>query len=59
MNKLTLFGALTAMAGLSAVAQAKDFTGEIMDSSCAKMGSHTQMKKTRDAGREILYTWLC
>ena len=45
MRKSALFGALLAMGALGSLAQAKDFTGEIMDSSCAKMGSHAQMQK--------------
>jgi hypothetical protein len=45
MRKSALFGALIAMGALGSLAQAKDFAGEIMDSSCAKMGSHAQMEK--------------
>jgi hypothetical protein len=45
MRKSALFGALVAMGALGTLAQAKDYKGEIMDSSCAKMGSHAQMEK--------------
>src|SRR3954469_17223685 len=49
-----MFAAISAMGALVGVAQAKNYTGEIMDSSCAKNGSHAQMEKehnmTSDSG---------
>jgi hypothetical protein len=45
MRKSTLFGATLAMGAMVGIAQAKDFTGEIMDSACAKTGSHAAMEK--------------
>jgi len=45
MRKSALLGALLAFGALGGLAQAKDYTGEIMDSSCAKTGSHAAMEK--------------
>ena len=52
MKKSALFGALLAMGTLCGLAQAKDFTGEIMDSSCAKTGSHAAMEKEHNMGHD-------
>ena len=44
-NRLSLILALTLGLSPAAFAQAKTFTGEIMDSPCAAMGSHEHMMK--------------
>lgn len=54
MKKRGIYAAIFAIGALAGVAQAKTFEGEIMDSSCAKNGSHAQMEKehnmTSDSG---------
>ena len=40
------------MGTIGGLAQAKDFTGEIMDSSCAKTGSHEAMEKEHKMGHD-------
>jgi hypothetical protein len=54
VKKQAMFASLLAIGALVGVAQAKNYTGEIMDSSCAKNGSHAQMEKehnrTSDSG---------
>jgi hypothetical protein len=49
-----MFAFMLSIGALVGVAQAKNFTGEIMDSNCAKNGSHAQMEKehnlTSDSG---------
>ena len=54
MKKQAMFAAMFSIGALVGVAQAKNYTGEIMDSSCAKNGSHAQMEKehnmTSDSG---------
>ena len=40
------------MGTLMGIAQAKDFTGEIMDSSRAKTGSHAAMEKEHNMGND-------
>lgn len=54
MKKQAIFAAMVSIGALTGIAQAKDFTGEIMDSNCAKNGSHAQMEKehnmTSDSG---------
>jgi hypothetical protein len=48
------FASMFCICALAGVAQAKNFTGEIMDSGCAKNGNHAQMEKehntTSDSG---------
>ena len=48
------FASMFWVCALAGLAQAKNFTGEIMDSNCAKNGSHAQMEKehnlTSDSG---------
>lgn len=54
MKKKAAFASIFAISALVGFAQAKDYTGEIMDSTCAKNGSHAQMEKehniTSDSG---------
>jgi hypothetical protein len=54
MKKQPLFAATFAVFAVVGVAQGKNYTGEIMDSNCAKNGSHAQMEKehnlTSDSG---------
>lgn len=45
MKKQVMFASMLSIGALVGVAQAKNFTGEIMDSGCAKNGSHAQMEK--------------
>lgn len=40
MRKLVLFAAILFVGGTASAARARIFTGQIMDSPCAKMGSH-------------------
>lgn len=48
--KKQLFAVFAAAGMLAGSALAKDYTGEIMDSSCAKMGSHSMMEKEHNMG---------
>jgi hypothetical protein len=54
VKKQAIFASMLSLGVLVGVAQAKNYTGEIMDSSCAKNGSHAQMEKehnmTADSG---------
>jgi hypothetical protein len=52
MRTSVLFGMLLAMGAIGGLAQAKDFTGEIMDSSCAKTGSHAAMEAEHKMGHD-------
>ncbi len=52
MRKSVLFGLVMGVGALVGVAQAKDYTGEIMDSSCAKSGSHSAMEKEHNMGND-------
>lgn len=54
MKKQVTFASMLGIFVLVGVAQAKNYTGEIMDSNCAKGGGHAQMEKehnlTSDSG---------
>jgi hypothetical protein len=54
VKKPAIFALAFSIGSLAGVAQAKNFTGEIMDSNCAKNGGHAQMEKehnlTSDSG---------
>lgn len=54
MKKQVMFAVVLWIGAMVGVAQAKNYTGEIMDSNCAKNGSHSQMEKehnlTSDSG---------
>src|SRR6185312_1708459 len=54
VKKHAIFASIVSFGLFVSVAQAKNFTGEIMDSNCAKNGSHAQMEKehnlTSDSG---------
>jgi len=54
VKKQAMFASMLSIGAMAGVAQAKNYTGEIMDSSCAKNGSHAQMEKehntTSDSG---------
>ena len=52
MKKSALFGVLFAFGTMCGLAQAKDYTGEIMDSSCAKTGSHAAMEAEHKMGHD-------
>ena len=59
MKKQAIFAGIFAMVALVGVAQAKDYTGEIMDSSCAKAGSHAGMEKEHNMTSDSLCTQTC
>jgi hypothetical protein len=59
MKKQAIFAGIFTMVGLVGVAQAKDYTGEIMDSSCAKAGSHAGMEKEHNMTSDSLCTQTC
>jgi hypothetical protein len=59
MKKQSIFAGILAMAGLVGVAQAKNYTGEIMDSACAKAGSHAGMEKEHNMTSDSLCTQMC
>jgi hypothetical protein len=52
MRKSILIGAAFTFSTLVGVAQAKDYTGEIMDSACAQSGSHAGMEKEHNLGND-------
>lgn len=54
-----IFGAIFAMGAFVAVAQAKTYEGEIMDSGCAKSGSHAQMEKEHNVTSDSACTKAC
>jgi hypothetical protein len=59
VKKQAMLAAIFAMGGLIGVAQAKNYTGEIMDSSCAKNGSHAQMEKEHNTTSDSNCTKAC
>jgi hypothetical protein len=59
MTKQAMFAGIFAMGALTGVAQAKDYAGEIMDSSCAKAGSHAGMEKEHNLTSDSLCTQAC
>jgi hypothetical protein len=59
VKKQALLAAIFAIGGLAGVAQAKTFTGEIMDSGCAKNGSHAQMEKEHNTTSDSNCTKAC
>ena len=58
-NRLSLILALTLGLSPAAFAQAKTFTGEIVDSPCAAMGSHEHMMKAEKARNARECTLAC
>ena len=59
MKKQVIFAGIFAMATLVGVAQAKDYTGQIMDSACAKAGSHAGMEKEHNLTSDSSCTQTC
>jgi hypothetical protein len=54
-----IFLGILAMAAMVGVAQAKNYTGQIMDSACAKAGSHAGMEKEHNMTSDSLCTQTC
>jgi hypothetical protein len=59
VEKQAILAAIFAMGTFVGVAQAKTYTGEIMDSSCAKNGSHAQMEKEHNMTSDSACTKAC
>jgi len=59
MKKHVIFAGAVVFGSVLGVAQAKDYTGQIMDSSCAKAGSHAQMEKEHNLTSDSLCTQTC
>ena len=59
MKKQAVFAGIFAISALVGVAQAKNFEGEIMDSNCAKAGSHAGMEKEHNLTSDALCTQAC
>lgn len=54
-----IFASVFSVCALAGVAQAKTFTGDIMDSDCAKTGSHAQMEKAHNITSDAACTKAC
>lgn len=59
MKNKAIFAAIFALGALTGIAQAKTYEGEIMDSGCAKNGSHAQMEKAHGATSDADCTRAC
>jgi hypothetical protein len=59
MKMKATFASMFCICALAGFAQAKNYTGEIMDSNCAKAGSHAQMEKEHNLTSDSSCTKAC
>lgn len=59
MKTKAALASMFSICALVGVAQAKNYTGEIMDSNCAKTGSHAQMEKEHNITSDSACTQGC